>query len=210
MSHRTAKNKRLLIELTLIQLSQLTAQPTPEQPQTAIPPVNALIAAEEKKAPTIKGTTIGFSIRNTPKDPAESHPKPEEPTSQPATAPEEDRPLDENELNLYWQEYAKQMPSEQKALAIRMQNIRVVLLDETTFEMPIENNIIANEFTALIPELQTYLQAHLKNKNVTMTVRVTEPAENKRPVNRTEKFQLMAQKNDALIMLKEEFGLEFS
>ncbi|KAA6320269.1 hypothetical protein EZS27_029938, partial [termite gut metagenome] len=55
-----------------------------------------------------------------------------------------------------------------------------------------------------------YLRTHLKNKDVKMTVRVSEPMENVRAVSRAEKYQLMAKKNDALITLKEEFGLEFS
>ncbi|KAA6311475.1 DNA polymerase III subunit tau, partial [termite gut metagenome] len=122
---------------------------------------------------------------------------------------EENQKFDENELNLYWQEYAKQLPLERKAIAMRMQNIRITLLNETSFEVLIDNEISAKDFTALIPELQTYLRTRLKNNEVKMTVRVSEPSENIRPVSRAEKFQLMAQKNKALIMLKEEFGLEF-
>jgi DNA polymerase III, gamma and tau subunit len=41
-----------------------------------------------------------------------------------------------------------------------------------------------------------------------MTVRVSEATETVRPVGRVEKFQMMAQKNQALMQLKDEFGLE--
>ena len=41
-----------------------------------------------------------------------------------------------------------------------------------------------------------------------MTVRVSAPTEKVRAYSRVEKFQLMAQKNNALMLLKEEFGLE--
>jgi len=37
---------------------------------------------------------------------------------------------------------------------------------------------------------------------------VSEPAETVRAVGRVEKFQMMAQKNQALMQLKDEFGLE--
>ncbi|MDR2859407.1 MAG: DNA polymerase III subunit gamma/tau, partial [Mediterranea sp.] len=175
-------------------------QSAPEQPQVITPP---------HTAPSIKGANMGFSIKSISKDLAEKNPQPAESTSQPAIVPEEDQTFDENELNVCWQEYAGQMPPERKAIAVRMQNIRAVLLDETTFEILIDNEIIAKEFTALISEAQTYLQTRLKNKQIKMTVRVSEPTENTRPVTRMEKFQLMAQKNKALITLKEEFGLEF-
>ena len=100
------------------------------------------------------------------------------------------------------------MPIEQKAIAMRMQNMRLSLLDDTTFEVVVDNEIIAKDFTALIPNIQAYLRGSLKNRKVTMTVRVSEATENVRAVSRVEKFQMMAQKNSALLQLKEEFGLE--
>ena len=60
----------------------------------------------------------------------------------------------------------------------------------------------------MIPEVQDYLRTRLKNRKVRMTVRVSAPAENVRAYSRVEKFQMMAKKNDALMQLKEEFGLE--
>lgn len=47
-----------------------------------------------------------------------------------------------------------------------------------------------------------------ENSKVVMTVRVSEATETIRPVGRVEKFQMMAQKNQALMQLKDEFGLE--
>ena len=100
------------------------------------------------------------------------------------------------------------MPIEQKAIAMRMQNMRLSLLNDTTFEVVVDNEIMAKDFTALIPNIQAYLRGSLKNRKVTMTVRVSEATENVRAVSRVEKFQMMAQKNSALLQLKEEFGLE--
>ena len=117
--------------------------------------------------------------------------------------------FNDRDLNYYWQEYAGQLPKEQVAIAKRMQVIRPVLLNNsTTFEVVVDNEIAAKDFTALIPELQTYLRGRLKNSKVAMTVRVSEPAETVRAVGRVEKFQMMAQKNQALMQLKDEFGLE--
>ena len=123
--------------------------------------------------------------------------------------PEEDYIFNEKDLNYYWQEYAGQLPIEHKAIAMRMQNIRPALQkDDVTFEILVDNEIIAKEFTAMIPEVQDYLRTRLKNRKVRMTVRVSAPAENVRAYSRVEKFQMMAKKNDALMQLKEEFGLE--
>ena len=96
------------------------------------------------------------------------------------------------------------------ALSTRMHAMRLTLLDDTTFEVVVDNEIIAKEFTALAPEVETYLRARLKNRKVTMKVRVSAPTEKARAYSRVEKYQMMVQKNNALQQLREEFGLEFS
>ena len=90
-----------------------------------------------------------------------------------------------------------------------LQNVcRCSVRRSTTFEVVVDNEFAAKDFTALIPELQDYLRGRLKNSKVMMTVRVSEATETVRPVGRVEKFQMMAQKNQALMQLKDEFGLE--
>ena len=123
--------------------------------------------------------------------------------------PEEDLMFNDRDLNYYWQEYAAQLPKEQDALMKRMQMLRPALFkNSTTFEVVVDNEMAAKDFTALIPELQEYLRSRLRNSQVVMKVRVSEVAETIRPVGRVEKFQMMAQKNQALMQLKEVFGLE--
>ena len=165
------------------------------------------VAKEERKVPVMKMSSLGVSIKNPQRDQA----------AQNATVahvprvqqPEQDSKFNERDLNYYWQEYAGQLPKEQVAIAKRMQVLRPVLLNNsTTFEIVVDNEIAAKDFTALIPELQDYLRVRLKNSKVVMTVRVSAPTETVRAVGRVEKFQMMSQKNQALMQLKEEFGLE--
>ena len=165
------------------------------------------VAKEERKVPVMMMSSLGVSIKNPQRDQA----------AQNATVahvprvqqPEQDSNFNERDLNYYWQEYAGQLPKEQVAIAKRMQVLRPVLLNNsTTFEIVVDNEIAAKDFTALIPELQDYLRVRLKNSKVVMTVRVSAPTETVRAVGRVEKFQMMSQKNQALMQLKEEFGLE--
>ena len=259
LNYRASKNKRLLVELTLIQVAQLTTegddvsggrgpkqtikpvftQPAAaQQPQvasatsaqqttvhTAPSPATAPSAAntasapsqsagissiskEERKIPVMKMSSLGVSIKNPQRDQAAQNTAKNN-VAQVQIQPEEDFIFNDRDLNYYWQEYAGQLPKEQVAIAKRMQVIRPVLLNNsTTFEVVVDNEIAAKDFTALIPELQTYLRGRLKNSKVAMTVRVSEPTETVRAVGRVEKFQMMAQKNQALMQLKDEFGLE--
>ena len=266
LNYRASKNKRLLVELTLIQVAQITAEgadvangrspkqaikpiftqpaatqqpqaaPATPQPQvsatakpqaapTAAPPANAtatpantashatptaiLLAQgkEEKKIPVVKMSGLGVSIKR-PKAEEEAKNTAPTPAAQQTAQPEEDYIFNERDVNYYWQEYAGRMPKEQVAIAKRMQNMHVTLLNATTFEAVVDNEIVAKEFTSMIPRLQEYLRIRLKNRKVTMTVRISAPAEKVRAYGRVEKFQMMAQKNDALLQLKDEFGLE--
>ena len=264
LNYRASKNKRLLVELTLIQIAQLTAEdqeepgghspkettpikpafhqavtpakpapsstpasqatgkaPTPvsQAPQgTPVPPAApsqqppleaSLQGKETSKVPNVKKTGLGISIKYTPQEEEQQVVADAGTTAQFAGEPEEDYIFNEKDVNYYWQEYAKDMPHEQVAIAKRMQNMHVKLLDKSTFEAVVDNEIIAKEFELLIQPIQNYLRQKLKNKTVTMAVRTAAPTENKRAYNRKEKFQMMAEKNNALLELKERFGLEF-
>lgn len=272
LNYRISKNKRLLVELTLIQVAQLTTegddvsggrgpkktikpiftqpaaaqQPqvatvtpvqqapvhsspssvtaqaangttaqysqTPSSPNTSssAPSQGAGMAStikEERKIPVMKMSSLGVSIKNPQRDQVAQNtntthvPKVQQPA--------EDFIFNDRDLNYYWQEYAGKLPKEQDALTKRMQMLRPVLLNNsTTFEVVVDNEFAAKDFIALIPELQDYLRGRLKNSKVVMTVRVSEATETVRPVGRVEKFQMMAQKNQALMQLKDEFGLE--
>ena len=167
-----------------------------------------LAREEQRKVPVMKMSSLGVSIK---------HPQRGQETQHTAatTAPkveiqqEEDLIFNDRDLNYYWQEYAAQLPKEQNALAKRMQMLHPALFkNSTTFEVVVDNEMAAKDFTALIPQLQEYLRGRLRNSQVAMKVRVSEPSETVRPVGRVERFQMMAQKNQALMQLKEEFGLE--
>lgn len=270
MSYRASKNKRLLVELTLIQVAQLTTegddvsggrgpkqaikpvftQPAAAQqpqvasvagqpqsattssapvvatqqvhvasssvqpqangavPPSAVPNAGLMAHKEEKKVPLMNKSSIGLSIKQSQRENEQQNVASATHPANQARQVEEDFAFNERDLNYYWQEYAGRLPIEQKATAMRMQNMRVTLLNETTFEAVLDNEIVAKDFTSLIPDLQEYLRRCLKNRQVRMTVRVSAPTENVRAFGRVEKFQMMAQKNSALMQLKEEFGLE--
>lgn len=263
LNYRASKNKRLLVELTLIQLAQITSdeedaisgghspkqvikpvfnqQPAPapqEQPaqssvtpakvsaqpqptipqqapnqQTPSPTAASLLAKEkeEKKIPVMRMGGLGVSIKQHPQTPTSPSTQTSAAPATEAAAPqqpEEDYIFNERDVNYYWQEYAGQLPVEQVAIAKRMHNMHPTLLNDTTFEVTVDNEIISKEFTALIPSIQNYLRTRLKNRKVTMTVRISAPSEKTRAYGRVEKFQMMAQKNNALLKLKEELGLE--
>lgn len=257
LNYRVSKNKRLLVEITLIQLAQLTSEEdapgggqspsttvkpifnkpsatqtqavaatapttsTPqEKPRQVQAPAPSPVAAPthkspipeaqtEKKIPTVKINSLGISIKN----PHQA--QPEEKAQAATTAPtqatvQEDYVFNEKDLRFYWFEYANLLPIEEAANAGRMKAMQPHLLDDRTFEVVVDNEIVEKYMTSMIPQIQDHLRKQLRNSKITMKVRVSAPQEVMKAYNRVEQFQMMNQKNPNLQRLREEFGLEFS
>ena len=240
LNYRTSKNKRLLVELTLIQCAQLTlpdaddiiggrspkrklkplfkqlaVAPTVAHPQPQAGDIAARksplpeLKEEKRKIPVIKAGQIGMSIRHRTTQ--------EEPTkvAQPVTsgptvnqAEYEDYMFNEKDLGFYWRDFAQKLPVEEKANAARMMNMHPKLLNNTTFEIGVDNGMVAKYMQQLLPSIQQHLRENLHNRKITMTIRVLEAQEVIRAYSPAERFQLMSQKNPKLLKLKEVFGLE--
>lgn len=279
LSYRNSNNKRLLVELTLIQMAQLTqedddishgrspkqiikpifTQPATAQPSQAAPAVSNSTAHSTNNAPIQPNTNVQASVQagstqptaNT-KAPSSSKQAPDfiaaltnsgtisrsipvmkkgevstsiknlkkqeetkAPTSTitnggalPHSVQEKDFPFDESELNFYWQEFAALLPIEHKSSAVRMQHMRVKLIDKTTFEAILDNEYVIKEFQPLQNEIEAHLRKQLRNRQVKMSIRISESIENTVPVGKVERFQAMAKKNETLLLLKKEFDLE--
>ena len=241
LNYRASKNKRLLVELTLIQCAQLTLPDTDDivggrSPKIRLKPLFKQLAAtqavtpppsqtqgiavrksplpemkeEKRKIPVIKAGQIGMSIRHRPTQP-ETTPKTASPKNPVYQENYEDHIFNERDLNYYWREFAQQrLPVEEKANAARMMNIAPKLLNDTTFEVGVDNGMVEKYMNQLAPAIQSYLREKLHNRKITMKVRVFEAKEVIRAYSQVERFQLMSKKNPKLLKLKEVFGLELS
>ena len=253
LNYRTSKNKRLLVELTLIQCAQLTlpdaddliggrspkrrlkplfkqqaAQPNAAQQPESQTNVAAAPSSTvgnnpgerksplpeikiEKKIPTMKAGGIGMSIRRTIQQPAKVE-KTVQSLSQTTTDKDyEDYIFNQKDLSYYWRDFAcNQLPVEEKANSARMMNITPKLLNDVTFEVLVDNEMVQKYMLNLLPQIQTYLREQLHNRKITMTVRVSAPNEVIRAYSQPEKFTLMCKRNPKLMVLKEVFGLEFN
>lgn len=192
---------------------------TPQQPASLVAAAPSFTSSavssgqsrkeEGRKVPVMSLSSLGVSIKHPQRGQEEKKVQSVSSSTPSHAVQEEDLMFNERDLDYYWREYATQLPKEQDALSKRMLMLHPSLLkNSTTFEVVVDNEMAAKDFVALIPELQQYLSKRLKNRKVAMQVRVSEDSEAARPVGRVEKFQMMAQKNQALLQLKDTFGLE--
>ncbi len=276
LNYRISKNKRLLVELALIQIAQITSgesdddahgrspkqvikpvfssSGTPAQPaqsganvsvvapkssvqQPVATQVSSSVVGEtapnqaasasvresqslsdvltkasqrtESKVPLMKGSSIGLSIKKMQSDSDSDKDDTNSSHDVESSATVQNMPFDEENVNYYWRAYAAQLPLEHKAFAMRMQNIKVVKTGETSCEIVVDNELTSKNFTDFIPQILAYIRTQLNNNAITMSVRVSESNENVKAFGKVERFQMMVQKNSALLDLKNEFGLEF-
>lgn len=264
LNYRASKNKRLLVELTLIQCAQLTlpdaddvsggrgpkkilkplftqqaasTAATQSQPQaktaaaqtaaTAAPQPQGTSTAgsmnasrpsplpqtrEEKKIPVFKAGSLGISLRRPlhEQQAAEKQEAKAASTAAQNDATYEDYIFNKKDLDYYWREFAAALPKEEKANSARMMNMHPHLLNDTTFEVTVDNDMVEKYMVQLIPSVQNHLRERLHNRKITMTVRVSAPTENIRAYSHVERFQMMSKKNPNLLKLKEALGLELS
>lgn len=264
LNYRASKNKRLLVELTLIQCAQLTlpdaddvsggrgpkkilkplftqqaasTAATQSQPQaktaaaqtaaTSVPQPQGTSTAgsmnasrpsplpqtrEEKKIPVFKAGSLGISLRRPlhEQQAAEKQEAKAASTAAQNDATYEDYIFNEKDLDYYWREFAAALPKEEKANSARMMNMHPHLLNDTTFEVTVDNDMVEKYMVQLIPSVQNHLRERLHNRKITMTVRVSAPTENIRAYSHVERFQMMSKKNPNLLKLKEALGLELS
>lgn len=264
LNYRASKNKRLLVELTLIQCAQLTlpdaddvsggrgpkkilkplftqqaasTAATQSQPQaktaaaqtaaTAAPQPQGTSTAgsmnasrpsplpqtrEEKKIPVFKAGSLGISLRRPlhEQQAAEKQEAKAASTAAQNDATYEDYIFNEKDLDYYWREFAAALPKEEKANSARMMNMHPHLLNDTTFEVTVDNDMVEKYMVQLIPSVQNHLRERLHNRKITMTVRVSAPTENIHAYSHVERFQMMSKKNPNLLKLKEALGLELS
>ena len=270
LNYRTSKNKRLLVEITLIQVAQLTTDdadawcgrspkktlkplfnkqvastpsqatampasqtaastpttvthpttpntsaPAPQAPTTAVgrttPFAQKSPTQNETKIPTLRKGTIGVSIRQPHASTDVQHITSDTTAKSVSTQVlQEDYIFNENDIRYYWNEFTSQLPIEEKATVGRMKNMQPNLLNDTTFEVTVENELVCKKMQSLTPQIINYMRTKLHNSKIEMTVRIIEHHETKRAYSRVEQFQMMGQKNPILLKLKETFGLELS
>ena len=249
LNYRASKNKRLLVELTLIQCAQLTLPDADDliggrSPKRRLKPIFKLQAAtqvsaqpqphqaaennagqqapgfrksplpelktEKRKIPVIKASEIGMSIRQRMQA-SETVQTPSAPVSTLVVSESyEDYVVYEKDLHYYWRDFAQKLPKEEKANSARMLNIKPKLINDTTFEVGVDNSMVEKYMLQLLPSIQSHLREHLHNRKITMTVRVLEAKEVVRAYSHVERFMLMSKKNPKLMKLKEIFGLELA
>ena len=216
INYRTARNKRLTVELALVKLCQLgVAQavpqqaapaPKPEPKQEAKPePVKVEVPkAAPAAAPSIpKMPSISLGLGKKKEE------KQEITNESPITdIPQEEanRPFTVDQLRDAWVGLAA-IHSEEPRLKQLIENYTPVMVDELIAEIQMPNPWQMKEMRKALPGLLMQLRKTLHNDHLQIELIQAEYTQEQMAFTAEEKYKLMAEQNPALAQLKERLDL---
>ena len=252
INYKQSSNKALLVELTLIQVAQITqpedadsdasgrspkslktlfklltasnrtqtdkqvsvsdkqkaVQPIVSKPKEPRTPVKTeqLKASNNPSRPRLKisdlaVTSKGMGTRsNAAKEEYEELVNTEEQTS---TFTDED-------LRDKWISMCNRMPSNMKAMAMRMKNMKLHITTLPNIEVVVDNQILLTQMNEILARLEVTMAQDLKNKDVKIALRLAKKEELKPILSDREIFAKLLKNNHSLATLKEALKLELS
>lgn len=231
VNYKSAKNQRLHVEMTLMQISYLNAAPldaekkndidfggesTPAPSSSAQPAQKISASVQQPTVQTVSKPVVPF---NDLKIKAQfSMTKPEQvqgqaipnsaQQSQVATATHTDTPVTEALAKSAIQAYA-QFKNENGARQIfATLSTAQVSLKELVIVVEIHNQVQFEMLQAIKQDMLDFLRKQLSNSLVNIDIKVAEIQTESKVYKPTDKFKLMAEKNPALLELKKRFDLE--
>ena len=225
INYRTAKNKRLTVELALIKLTQLgvpqnipAAQPTPQTSQPGTPRTTSTPSAPGTPAPQPapqptaqpaaapvmpKIPKIGLGLGPKKKEePAAEAPKP---VAEPQ-APQ-NNPFTADQLRDAWVGLAT-THKEELRLRELIENYIPTLVEENMAQIQMPNPWQLSQMRSAMPKLMAELRQKLKNDLLTVQLVLAEYNQEQMAFTADEKYAVMAQANPVLAQLKENLDLQ--
>lgn len=235
INYRTARNKRLTVELALVKLCQLgvaqtvptvsqpsaapqsNAAPQQAKPTVAPQPTQAAkptVAAQPSPAPQPAAPQAAPSIPKMPSISLGLGIKKEAPSAapqatgaQPQTEEDQNRPFTVDQLRDAWVGLAA-THKEEPRLKELIENYTPKLVDSVTAEIQMPNPWQMTEMRKALPGLMSQLRQTLHNNHLQLQLVQAEFSQEQMAFTAEEKYKLMAEQNPALVQLKERLDLQ--
>ena len=252
INYKQSSNKALLVELTLIQVAQITQPEDADSDASGRSPKSLKTLFKLLTASNRIQTDKQVSVSDKPKavQPIVSQPK--EPTTpvkteQPKASNNPSRPrlkisdlavtskgmgtrsnaakeeyeelvnteeqtstFTDEDLREKWISMCNRMPSNMKAMAMRMKNMKLHITTLPNIEVVVDNQILLTQMNEILARLEITMAQDLKNKDVKISLRLAKKEELKPILSDREIFAKLLKNNHSLATLKEALKLELS
>ncbi len=224
LSYKTSNNKKLHIEIALMQLSQLvgipagntsikrkeeiTGEEKPSYQKKAEPketkPVKPIVSKTAKKT-VVKDN--GRKIKNISiKGSLEALRKKQDP-EEISAEPEIKNEFDQAKLTEVWREFIEGYQSRSPSFANAIAKYDPVVRKDFQIEYKVDNILIARDLLNVTALLE-FLKTELKNNQITLNAVLPEKSDKKTAYTDRERYEEMAKKYPDLVKLKDQLNLE--
>ena len=220
INYRTARNKRLTVELALVKLCQLgvaqniptsptsptkePAQPTP-QPESVKIEVPKAAPAAAPSIPKMPSISLGLGKKK-PEEPSQITNDKSQITNTPPQE-ESNRPFTVDQLRDAWVGLAA-THSEEPRLKQLMENYIPQLQGEYKAQIQMPNPWQMKEMHKALPQLLSQIRRHLHNDHLEIELVLAEYTQEQMAFTAEEKYKLMVEQNPVLSALKERLDLQ--
>jgi len=228
IDYRQSKNKRLLVELALIRMCQLTD----EKKKSIIDddesnPIQSIAVINNNNDSNTSITTPIVQINTAGQKPTSviptAIPRPEsisisapivvsEPQNIYVSRVEEkvvvlNKTFTSKDLENSWRKFADTIP-ELGRITSFIQNNTPLMTTETEFTVTVSNSLQQKELARLQPDILSFLHVQLENTFVRMSIRIMEETENQRASSPEDRYKMLSDQNPALKTLRDGLNLE--
>ena len=252
INYKQSSNKALLVELTLIQVAQITQPEDVDSDASGRSPKSLKTLFKLLTASNRTQTDKQVSVSDKQKAVQPIVSKPKEPTTpvkteQPKASNNPSRPrlkisdlavpskgmgtrsnaakeeyeelvnteeqtstFTDEDLREKWISMCNRMPSNMKAMAMRMKNMKLHITTLPNIEVVVDNQILLTQMNEILARLEVTMAQDLKNKDVKIALRLAKKEELKPILSDREIFAKLLKNNHSLATLKEALKLELS
>ena len=220
INYRTARNKRLTVELALVKLCQLGVAAQPAQPVQPVQPVKTASPVKEPEKPIVKepvkaaipnveipqipaiGLNIGFATNKPSEEKKEAAPASN-------TAPREERnnPFTRDQLVDAWVGLQTQFKTNTRILPL-LEAYTPTIIDDLNLELEMPNKWQLEEMQKTLPMLLQCMRDKLQNDHLNMQLTLKHYEPEQMAFTAEDIYKLMAKNNPALAMMKEKLQLQ--
>ena len=210
LNYKISNNKRLHLELALMQMCQIlkkvekrTPDLIPPSPPDPAPPTKPSEPVKPKVSKNFSGTLSIKDMNSSQINETENEtPQAEDKTGEYGTI------FTFEQLETAWDEFGESLHNSMPHLSATFKKHRPVLKEDFLIEFCVDNKVLAEDIAQKRNDLLKFLITRLKNTKIHLQIIVPDHPIGVRPYTDREKFGRMAEKNPDLLNLREQLDLE--
>lgn len=204
LAYKTSNNKRIHLELALMQMCSATVQQQKKTLSAEKPRPAPAAQVTPVKLKDLKENVSGtISIKKAVAPPVVNPEVSEDPVNY-----NKANSFTREDLNAAWSDCVSQLKTEMPHLYNSLVQSQPVLKDDFTIEITLENKLLETDLLKKKGEILGFLRTRLDNHKLNLTAKVEGNSRESKPYTDKEKFEKMAAKNPSLRKLREELDLE--